>query len=255
MQNPNSFNYSKEYENYVRNHLGHKGLVGDDIVQNSMTPYILEERQLRVTQMDIFSRLMMDRIIWMAGAVDDNMSTIVQAQLLFLESVDKTRDVSLYIDSPGGSVKSGLSIIDSMENASFDIVTINTGMCASMGSVLLAAGTKGKRSSLKYSKVMTHQVSHGTQGNVQGTRISHYEAEKYNFILFKLLGKYTDKNWKEVLEYSIQDRWFNSEEAKNYGLIDEVILKEGSDSMTDIMKGFDEYHEYVGKSLKGGISI
>jgi ATP-dependent Clp protease protease subunit len=238
-----------EFEKYVGQNLSHIGLTADQmikqIVENSLTPYILEERELRVTQMDIFSRLMADRIIWIAGAIDDNTSSIVQAQLLFLESLDKTKEVSLYIDSPGGSVKSGLSIIDSMDNATFDISTVNTGMCASMGSVLLAAGTKGKRSSLRFSKVMTHQVSHGTNGNIQDTRIGQKEAEKYNYILFQLLGKYSGKTWKEVLEFSKRDRWLTSDEAKNYGLVDEVILKEGSESITDLLKGFDEYIKYV----------
>lgn len=234
-----------EFEKYVKNQLGHKGLIGDNIVQASLTPYILEEREMRVTQMDIFSRLMRDRIIWVSGPINDGVSTVVQAQLLFLENLDSSKDVSLYIDTPGGSVKSGLSIIDSMENTSFDIVTINTGMCASMGSVLLAAGTKGKRSSLKYSKVMIHQVSHGSQGNVQETRINHLEAEKYNFILFKKLAEYSNRNWKELLEFARNDRWLTSDEAKTYGFIDEVILKEGEPSISDILEDFDEYEKYV----------
>jgi len=151
----------------------------------------------------------------------------------------------LKVYTPGGSVLSGLSIIDSIENASFDITTINTGMCASMGSVLLAAGTKGKRSSLKFSKVMTHQVSHGTQGTIMATRINQLEAEKYNFILFQKLAEYSGKTWQEVLEYSEQDRWFTSDEAKHYGLIDEVILKEGTKSITELLKDFDEYEKYI----------
>ena len=132
-----------------------------------MTPYILEEREMRVTQMDIFSRLMMDRIIWLAGPVNDRMSTFVQAQLMFLDNLE-VKDITLHIDSPGGSVKSGLSIVDVMNYVSSDIVTINTGMAASMGSILLGAGTKGKRFSLKHSKVMLHQVSSGAYGNIQG---------------------------------------------------------------------------------------
>tara|TARA_R110000772_G_scaffold20466_2_gene56775 strand:- start:79309 stop:80094 length:786 start_codon:yes stop_codon:yes gene_type:complete len=252
-----------EFEKYVRNHLNYKGTMGDNIIQSigkpintqsiapnydvdaSLTPYILEERELRVTQMDIFSRLMMDRIIWIAGPINDAVSTVVQAQLLFLESLEKDKDVTLHLDTPGGSVKSGLSIIDSMENANFDIMTVNTGMCASMGSVMLAAGTKGKRNSLRFSKVMTHQVSHGTQGNVQATRIDQLEAEKYNYVLFQKLAQYSGKTWKEVMDYSKQDRWFTSDEAKGYGLIDEVILKEGTKSMTDLLKGFDEYEKYI----------
>lgn len=208
-------------------------------VDASMTPYILEEREMRVTQMDIFSRLMRDRILWVAGVVNDNMSTVVQAQLMYLDSVEK-RDITMHIDSPGGSVKSGLSMVDVMNYINSDIATINTGMAASMGSVLLSSGTKGKRSSLLYSKVMTHQVSHGTQGNVQDTRINQLEAEKYNFILFKMLGENCGKTYQEVIEFSRRDRWYNSQEALEFGLIDEVI---GERNMSEMLDGFDEYYQ------------
>lgn len=208
-------------------------------VDASMTPYILEEREMRVTQMDIFSRLMRDRILWVAGVVNDNMSTVVQAQLMYLDSVEK-KDITMHIDSPGGSVKSGLSMVDVMNYINSDIATINTGMAASMGSVLLSSGTKGKRSSLLYSKVMTHQVSHGTQGNVQDTRINQLEAEKYNFILFKMLGENCGKTYQEVIEFSRRDRWYNSQEALEFGLIDEVI---GERNMSEMLDGFDEYYQ------------
>lgn len=208
-------------------------------VDASMTPYILEEREMRVTQMDIFSRLMRDRILWVAGVVNDNMSTVVQAQLMYLDSVEK-RDITMHIDSPGGSVKSGLSMVDVMNYINSDIATINTGMAASMGSVLLSSGTKGKRSSLFYSKVMTHQVSHGTQGNVQDTRINQLEAEKHNFILFKMLGENCGKTYQEVIEFSRRDRWYNSQEALEFGLIDEVI---GERNMSEMLDGFDEYYQ------------
>lgn len=207
--------------------------------ENSLTPYILEEREMRVTQMDIFSRLMRDRILWVAGPVDDNMSTIVQAQLMYLDSVDK-RDITMHIDSPGGSVKSGLSMIDVMRFINCDIQTINTGMAASMGSVLLSSGTKGKRSSLLHSKVMTHMVSHGMQGNIQDTTITHLESHKYNFILFKMLAENCGKTLEEMIESSRRDKWFNSQEAKDFGLIDEVV---GGQSMADMMDGFDEYYK------------
>jgi ATP-dependent Clp protease, protease subunit len=216
-------------------------------IDASMTPYILEEREMRVTQMDIFSRLMRDRILWVAGVVNDNMSTVVQAQLMYLDSVEK-KDITMHIDSPGGSVKSGLSMVDVMNYVQSDIATVNTGMAASMGSVLLSSGTKGKRSSLLYSKVMTHQVSHGTQGNVQDTRINQLEAEKYNYILFKILGENCGKSYKEVIEWSRRDRWYNSEEALKFGLIDEVIGHE-TNSMDKMLEGFDEYYnsEILGK--------
>lgn len=190
--------------------------------QASLTPYILEEREMRVTQMDIFSRLMMDRIIWLAGPVNDRMSTVVQAQLMFMDNVE-TKDITLHTDTPGGSVKSGLSIVDVMNYVSSDIITINTGMAASMGSILLGAGTKGKRYSLPHSKVMLHQVSTGASGNLQDIRVAIAEGEKYNTILFGLLGKYTDKTPEQVLADTKRDYWLTAEEAKDYGIIDGII--------------------------------
>jgi ATP-dependent Clp protease protease subunit len=210
-------------------------------LENSLTPYILEEREMRVTQMDVFSRLLRDRIIWVSGVVDQHMCDVTQAQLMFLDSVEK-RDITMHINSPGGSVLHGLGMIDVMNYIKSDIITVNTGMAASMGSVLLSSGTKGKRSSLLYSKVMTHQVSHGTQGNVQDTRINQLEAEKYNYILFKILGENCGKSYKEVIEWSRRDRWYNSDEALAFGLIDEVIGHEDM-SMTKMLEGFDEYYK------------
>jgi ATP-dependent Clp protease protease subunit len=213
-----------------------------DRFENSMTPYILEEREMRVTQMDIFSRLMRDRILWVSGPVNQHMSDIVQAQLLFLDSVEK-KDISLYINSPGGSVLCGLGIVDLMNYISSDVATINIGMCASMGSVLLSSGAKGKRSSLIYSKVMTHQVSHGSQGVIEDTRISQIEAEKYNYILFKLLSKNCGKTFEEMLESSRRDKWFNSQEALEFGLIDEIIGTDKNDTISKQLEGFDAYYE------------
>jgi ATP-dependent Clp protease protease subunit len=188
----------------------------------SLTPYILEEREMRVTQMDIFSRMMMNRIIWLAGPVNDRMSTVVQAQLMFLDNLEK-KDITLHIDSPGGSVKSGLSIVDVMDYINSDIATINTGMAASMGSILLGAGTKGKRSSLRFSRVMLHQVSSGAEGNIQDMRRSVAESEKYNDLLFELLGEYTNKDPQQVMKDADRDLWLNAEEAKAYGIIDHII--------------------------------
>ena len=171
-----------EFEKYAMSDHGISSLkmhYHKQMVENSMTPYILEERQLRATQMDIFSRLMMDRLLWVAGGVDDNMSTIVQAQLMFLDSTAKD-DITMHIDSPGGSVKSGLSMIDVMEYINCDIVTVNTGMAASMGSVLLGAGTKGKRKSLRHSRVMLHQSSGGFRGNIQDAEIDWKEWQNVN---------------------------------------------------------------------------
>jgi ATP-dependent Clp protease protease subunit len=190
--------------------------------ESSLTPYILEERELRVTQMDIFSRLMMDRILWVAGPVNDQMSTVVQAQLMFLDSVE-TRDITMHIDSPGGSVKSGLSMVDVMEYIKSDIVTVNTGMAASMGSILLGAGTKGKRYSLRFSKVMLHQSSGGFGGNIQDAKIDFQEWEKVNKILFDLLGSYCSKDPEVVMQDATRDFWMDAEEAVKYGIIDEII--------------------------------
>jgi ATP-dependent Clp protease protease subunit len=195
--------------------------------ENSMTPYILEEREMRVTQMDIFSRLMRERLLWVAGPVNDHMSTIVQAQLMFLDSVDST-DITMHIDSPGGSVKSGLSMVDVMDYISCDIRTVNTGMAASMGSVLLGAGTKGKRSSLRFSKTMLHQTSGGAGGNIQDARINFIEWEKVNKILFELLGSYCDKTPEQVIQDASRDFWLSAEEAVEYGIIDEVITRKKS---------------------------
>ena len=212
-----------------------------DQFEMGLTPYILEEREMRATQIDIFSRLMRDRILWVSGPVNQHMSDIVQAQLLFLDSVEK-KDITLYINSPGGSVLCGLGIVDLMNYISSDVATVNLGMCASMGSVLLSSGTKGKRSSLIYSKVMTHQVSHGTQGNVQDTRINQMEAEKYNYILFKMLAQNCGKTFDEVLEFSRRDRWYNSDEALKFGLIDEIIGTDKGTSITSMLEGFEEYY-------------
>jgi ATP-dependent Clp protease protease subunit len=193
-------------------------------VEDSLTPYILEERQMNVTVMDVFSRLMMERIIWVAGVVNDNMSTVVQAQLMFLDSLDST-DITMHIDSPGGSVKSGLSMVDVMDYINSDIRTINTGMAASMGSILLGAGTKGKRCSLRFSRTMLHQSSGGFEGNIQDAKINMKEWDKLNKLLFDLLGEYCNKSSEVVMEDASRDLWLSSEEALNYGIIDEIIRK------------------------------
>lgn len=215
----------QDFSNYYTKHLNNPSLdlhyLGQQI-ESSMTPYILEEREMRVTQMDIFSRLMRDRLLWVAGPVDDRMSTVVQAQLMFLDSTDKT-DITMHIDSPGGSVKSGLSMVDVMNYISCDIRTVNTGMAASMGSVLLGAGTKGKRSSLRFSKTMLHQTSGGAGGNIQDARINFEEWEKTNKILFELLGEYCGKSPEQVMKDASRDFWLSSEEALHYGIIDEIV--------------------------------
>lgn len=193
-------------------------------IENSLTPYILEERQMNVTIMDVFSRLMMERIIWVAGEVNDHMSTIVQAQLMFLDSLDHN-DITMHIDSPGGSVKSGLSMVDVMDYITSDIRTINTGMAASMGSVLLGAGTKGKRGSLRFSRTMLHQSSGGAVGNIQDAEISMKEWKKLNDILFELLGEYCGKSAEQVKNDASRDLWLDSQQALEYGIIDEIVKK------------------------------
>jgi ATP-dependent Clp protease protease subunit len=193
-------------------------------VENSMTPYVIEERQLNIAQLDVFSRLMMERIIWVAGEVNDNMSVITQAQLMFLDSID-TNDITMHIDSPGGSVKSGLSMVDVMDYIISDIRTINTGMAASMGSILLGAGTKGKRSSLRFSRTMLHQSSGGFRGNIQDAKIDMIEWEKLNNSLFELLGSYCEKTAEQVKNDASRDLWLSSQDALDYGIIDEIITK------------------------------
>lgn len=219
-------NYGKEFEKYAMSNHGMSSInmhYAKQQLENSMTPYILEERELRATQMDIFSRLMMDRLLWVAGPVNDNMSTIVQAQLMFLDSVDD-RDITMHIDSPGGSVKSGLSMVDVMEYIKSDIRTVNSGMAASMGSVLLGAGTKGKRSSLRHSTTMLHQSSGGFSGNIQDAEIDWAEWQKVNRELFNLLGQYCGKKPEQVMKDATRDLWLNAEEALKYGIIDEIII-------------------------------
>ena len=214
-----------EFSKYYVKHLGKPSTHLDFYnkqVESSMTPYILEEREMRATQIDIFSRLMRDRLLWVAGEVNDNMSTIVQAQLMFLDNADKT-DITMHIDSPGGSVKSGLSMVDVMDYINCDIRTVNTGMAASMGSVLLGAGTKGKRSSLRFSKTMLHQTSGGAGGNIQDARINMIEWEKTNKILFELLGSYCGKKAEQVMKDATRDLWLSADEALKYGIIDEVV--------------------------------
>jgi len=211
------------------------------LLENSMTPYILEEREMRVTQMDIFSRLMRDRILWVAGVVNTQMSTVVQAQLMYLDSVE-TKDITMHVDSPGGSVLAGLGMVDVMRYISSDVATINTGMAASMGSILLSSGTKGKRSSLNFSKVMIHQVSSGASGHVEDNRISQMESEKYNYILFKMLAENSGRDFNYVLESARRDKWLNSQEALDFGFIDEIIITDKAKPISTYLDGFDDYY-------------
>ena len=219
--------YSNEFKKYAMSdhNLSSMNLhYAQQQIESNMTPYILEEREMRVTQMDIFSRLMRDRILWVAGGVNDQMSTIVQAQLMFLDNTSK-EDITMHVDSPGGSVKSGLSMVDVMEYIKCDIRTVNTGMAASMGSVLLGAGTKGKRASLRHSKTMLHQSSGGFRGNIQDAEIDWQEWQKVNHELFVLLGEYCGKDADVVKADASRDLWLSADEALDYGIIDEVIRR------------------------------
>lgn len=222
-----------DFKEYANKHLGISGMQLHNFEKQQesqlyhsgiMTPMILEEREMRVSIMSVFDRLMRDRILWVAGPVNDYMSTIVQAQLMFLDSVDGA-DITMHIDSPGGSVKSGLSMVDVMDYINAEIVTVNTGMAASMGSVLLGAGAKGKRFSLRHSRTMLHQSSGGFSGNIQDAEVDMEEWKKTNHELFVLLGKYCNKKPDQVKKDATRDFWLTADEAVKYGIIDDVIIK------------------------------
>jgi ATP-dependent Clp protease protease subunit len=188
-----------------------------------MTPYILEERQLNVQAMDVFSRLMMDRIIFLGDAIYDQNANIIQAQLLFLQSADAKRDIQIYINSPGGSVYAGLGIYDTMQLISNDVATICTGMAASMGAVLLCAGTDGKRAALPHSRVMIHQPSGGAQGQQSDIEISYHEITKLKKELYQIIADHSGASYEKVHDASDRDYWMTSEEAKEFGMIDEIL--------------------------------
>src|SRR5690554_6903394 len=191
----------------------------------SMTPYIIEERQLNVAQMDVFSRLMMDRIIFLGDPVSDQVANIIQAQLLFLQSADAKRDIQIYINSPGGSVYAGLGIYDTMQYITPDVATICTGMAASMAAVLLCAGAKGKRTALKHSRVMIHQPLGGAQGQASDIEITAREIIKLKKELYEIISSHSGQPFDKVYKDSERDYWMKAEEAKEYGMIDEVLTK------------------------------
>ncbi|NHN26313.1 ATP-dependent Clp endopeptidase proteolytic subunit ClpP [Flavobacterium jejuense] len=217
-------NYGKEFKKYATKHHGVNSLYYDKIV-NSMTPYIIEERQMNVASMDVFSRLMMDRIIFMGTGVDDYVANIIQAQLLFLESTDASKDISIYINSPGGSVYAGLGIYDTMQLVKPDVATICTGMAASMGAVLLCAGADGKRSALPHSRVMIHQPSGGAQGVATDMEINLREMLKLKEELYQIISQHSKQPYDKVFKDSERDYWMIAAEAKEYGMIDEVLVR------------------------------
>jgi ATP-dependent Clp protease protease subunit len=192
----------------------------------AFTPAVIEERQLNVVQMDVFSRLMMDRIIFMGVPVTEYVANVIQAQLLFLESIDSNRDVQMFINSPGGSVIDGLGIYDTMQYIRPDVATICTGLAASMGAVLLAAGAKGKRSCLFHSHIMIHQPSGGAQGQISDIEITYHLIKKMQKSLYDILAHHTGQTYEKILEDCNRDNWMGAEDAKAYGLIDEVLSRD-----------------------------
>ena len=216
--------YGKEFKKYATQHHGINSLYYDQLV-SSMTPYIIEERQLNVAQMDVFSRLMMDRIIFLGTAINDSVANIIQAQLLFLESTDKTKDIQIYINSPGGGVYAGLGIYDTMQFIGPDVATICTGIAASMAAVLLCAGQDGKRSGLTHSRVMIHQPLGGAQGQASDIEITAREILKLKKELYEIIAKHSGQTYEKVYEDSDRDYWMKAPEAKTYGMIDEVLLR------------------------------
>lgn len=217
-----------DFRKYATKHLGMNGMVLDDVIKSQagyLNPYILEERQLNVTQLDVFSRLMMDRIIFLGTQVDDYTANTLQAQLLYLDSVDPGKDISIYINSPGGSVYAGLGIYDTMQFISSDVATICTGMAASMAAVLLVAGAEGKRSALPHSRVMIHQPMGGAQGQASDIEITAREILKVKKELYTIISTHSGQPYEKVEHDSDRDYWMTAEEALAYGMIDKVLVR------------------------------
>ena len=220
---------NEEFRKYAIRHRGLSSLMLDkytSVYDNSyISPTIIEERQLNIATMDVFSRLMMDRIIFLGTPIDDYVANIIQAQLLFLESTDPAKDIQIYFNTPGGSVHAGLGIYDTMQYITSDVATICTGMAASMGAVLLCAGTKGKRSGLKHSRIMIHQPMGGTQGQASDIEITTREILKLRKELYNIVAEHSGNPYKKVERDSDRDYWMTAEEAKSYGMIDEILMR------------------------------
>ena len=219
---------NNEFYKYATKHCGINSLALEkytSTVTNYISPTIIEERQLNVAQMDVFSRLMMDRIIFLGDEINDYVANIIQAQLLFLESSDPKRDIQIYVNSPGGSVYAGLGIYDTMQFISPDVATICTGIAASMAAVLLCAGAKGKRSALKHSHIMIHQPMGGMQGQASDIEITAREILKLKKELYDIIATHSGQPFDKVWADSDRDYWMTSQEAKDYGMIDEVLIK------------------------------
>lgn len=221
-----------EFRKFATKHIGINSQVYDQytsITNSYISPTIIEERQLNVATMDVFSRLMMDRIIFLGLPIDDYVANIIQAQLLFLESTDPTKDIQIYFNSPGGSVYAGLGIYDTMQYISADVATICTGMAASMAAVLLTAGQKGKRSALRHARVMIHQPMGGAQGQASDIEITAKEIMKLRVELYEIIANHSGKSYDQVFKDSDRDFWMTAAEAKEYGMIDEVLERKSID--------------------------
>src|SRR5665213_127708 len=205
---------------YVDNYVSQ---TGNYAIRMGMTPYIIEERQLNISQLDVFSRLMMDRIIFLGTAIDDHVANIIQAQLLFLQSADAKRDIQIYINSPGGSVYAGFGIYDTMQLISPDVATICTGMAASFAAIILCAGKNGKRAALTHSRVMLHQPLGGVQGPASDIEITAREILKVKQEIYAIIAKHTGQDYQKVHDVSDRDFWMASGEAKEFGMIDEIL--------------------------------
>ena len=217
-----------DFKKFATKHLGMNSMVLDDVIKvqsQYLNPYILEERQLNVTQMDVFSRLMMDRIIFLGTQIDDYTANTLQAQLLYLDSVDSGKDISIYINSPGGSVYAGLGIYDTMQFIQSDVATICTGMAASMAAVLLVAGAEGKRSALTHSRVMIHQPLGGVQGQASDIEITAREIQKLKHELYTIISDHSRQPFDKVWADSDRDYWMTAAEAQEYGMIDRVLTR------------------------------
>ena len=223
-------NYAKEFKNFAIKDQGINSLYLEPLLQSmypvGMTPNIIEERQLNAIAMDVFSRLMMDRIIFLGTPVSDQVANIIQAQLLFLASTDSSKDIQIYINSPGGSVYAGLGIYDTMQFIKPEVATICTGIAASMAAVLLCAGQKGKRSGLKHSRVMIHQPMSGAQGQASDIEIAAKEVLKLRDELYEIIASHTGQKFDKIYEDSDRDYWMKAKEAMDYGMIDEILERD-----------------------------
>jgi ATP-dependent Clp protease protease subunit len=223
-------NWNDEFHKYANKHAGissltmHRYITGQDYY---ISPTIIEERQLNVASMDVFSRLMMDRIIFLGVPIDDTVANIIQAQLLFLESTDPSKDIQVYFNTPGGSVYAGLGIYDTMQYITAKIATICTGMAASMGAILLTAGEKGKRSALKHSRIMIHQPMGEASGQASDIEITAREIMKIKNELYSIISLHTGKPFEQVEKDADRNYWMTSEEAVEYGMIDEILIRTG----------------------------